>query len=86
MIFLENQLKICFYNKFIDVFLPLFTEGNNNKEVLKYAWLYILPWAPVSRNLRENEKFRETVFACSFGAQVKSFQQKNGKNLVTLSL
>ena len=31
MIFLENQLKICFYNKFIDVFLPLFTEGNNNK-------------------------------------------------------
>ena len=26
--------------------------------------------------LRENEKFRETVFACSYGAQVVTFKQK----------
>ena len=25
--------------------------------------------------LRENEKVRETVFACSYGAQVESFKQ-----------
>ena len=30
--------------------------------------------------LRENEKVRETVFACSYGAQVESFKQKkNGQ-------
>ena len=27
--------------------------------------------------LRENKKFRETVFVCSHGAQVESFKQKN---------
>ena len=32
--------------------------------------------------LRENEKFRETLFACSYGAQEK----KIDKNVVTLSL
>ena len=26
--------------------------------------------------LHENEKVRETVFACSYGAQVESFKQK----------
>ena len=38
--------------------------------------------------LRENEKVRETVFACSYGAQVEYFKQKKQmvKNLVTLSL
>ena len=29
--------------------------------------------------LRENEKVRETVFACSYGAQVESFKQKKGR-------
>ena len=29
--------------------------------------------------LRENEKVRETVFACSYGAQVEYFKQKNGQ-------
>ena len=27
--------------------------------------------------LRENEKVRDTVVACSYGAQVESFKQKN---------
>ena len=37
--------------------------------------------------LRENETFYETVFACSFGAQVESLKPKKMvKNLVTLSL
>ena len=37
--------------------------------------------------LRENEKFRETVFACSYGAQVVTFKPKKmDENLVTLSL
>ena len=27
--------------------------------------------------LRENEEFRESIFACSYGAQVEYFQQKN---------
>ena len=37
--------------------------------------------------LRENEKVRKTVFACSCGAPVKSFKHKNNvRNLVTLSL
>ena len=36
--------------------------------------------------LRENEKVRETVFACSYGAQVESVKQTEMvKNLVTLS-
>ena len=29
--------------------------------------------------LGENENFRETVFACSYGAQVESFKPKNGR-------
>ena len=29
--------------------------------------------------LRENEKVCETVFACSYGAQVESFKQKKGQ-------
>ena len=29
--------------------------------------------------LRENEKVRDTVVACSYGAQVESFKQKNGR-------
>ena len=29
--------------------------------------------------LRKNEKVRETVFACSYGAQVQSFKQNNGR-------
>ena len=37
--------------------------------------------------LRENEKVRETVYVCSFGAQNKSLKQKKStKNLVTLPL
>ena len=39
--------------------------------------------------LRENKKVRETVFACSYGAQVESFKQKNGqksRDTVPLSL
>ena len=37
--------------------------------------------------LGENENFRETVFACSYGAQVESFKPKKMfGNLVTLSL
>ena len=39
--------------------------------------------------LCENEKFRETVFACSYGAQVESSKQKNGqksRDTVPLSL
>ena len=38
--------------------------------------------------LRENETFRETVFACSYGAQVESIrkEKKMVENLVTLSL
>ena len=37
--------------------------------------------------LRENEKFRETVFACSYGAQVEYFKPKKlVENLLTLSL
>ena len=34
-------------------------------------------------DLRENEKVRETVFVCSYEAQIESFKQKN---LVILSL
>ena len=30
-------------------------------------------------HLRENKKLRETVFACSYGAQVEYFKQKNGQ-------
>ena len=34
-------------------------------------------WTHVFREyLRENEKFRETVFACSYEAQVEFFDQK----------
>ena len=29
--------------------------------------------------LSENETFPETVFACSFSAQIESFKQKNGQ-------
>ena len=29
--------------------------------------------------LRENKKVRDTVVACSYGAQVESFKQKNGR-------
>ena len=36
--------------------------------------------------LRENEKVRETVFVCSYGAQVESLKQKKVKNVMTLSL
>ena len=36
--------------------------------------------------LCKNEEVRETVFARSYGAQVESFKQKMGDNLVTLSL
>ena len=36
--------------------------------------------------LRENEKFRETVFACLYGAQVEFFEEKSVDNLVTLSI
>ena len=36
--------------------------------------------------LREKEKSRETVFACSYGAKFESFKQKMVKNLMTLSL
>ena len=37
--------------------------------------------------LRENEKVRETVFACSYGAQIEYFTPtKMVKNFVTLSL
>ena len=40
-----------------------------------------------NEHLRENEKVHKTVFACSYGAQVESIQQKiNVENLVTLSL
>ena len=28
-------------------------------------------------DLRKNEKVRETVFVCSYGGRVESFQQKN---------
>ena len=38
--------------------------------------------------LRENKKIFETIFACSYGALVEFFDQKNKsvENLVTLSL
>ena len=37
--------------------------------------------------LRENKKFRKTVFAHSYGAQAEAFKKtKKVKNLVTLSL
>ena len=36
--------------------------------------------------LRENETVCETIFACSYRAQVESFKQKMFENLVTLSL
>ena len=37
--------------------------------------------------LRESEKFRETIFAFSYGAKVESFKQKNGrKSLDTVPL
>ena len=37
--------------------------------------------------LRKNERFCETVFACSYGAQVESFKPKKMvENLVELSL
>ena len=31
--------------------------------------------------LRENEKFRETVFACSYGAQVKFVKPKKASKI-----
>ena len=34
----------------------------------------------IIKYLRENEKVRETIFACSYGAQVESFKQKIGQN------
>ena len=37
-------------------------------------------WTHVFREyLRENKKVRETVVACSYGAQVESFKQKDGQ-------
>ena len=36
--------------------------------------------------LCEKEKVCETVFACSYWAHVKFFEQKNCQNLMTLSL
>ena len=37
--------------------------------------------------LRENEKFRQTVFACSLGAEVELFDtQQMLENFVTVSL
>ena len=42
---------------------------------------------PCPRSLCNNEKFRTTVFVCSYGTQVESFSKhKMVKNLVTLSL
>ena len=35
--------------------------------------------------LHENEKVRDTVFACSYGAQIESFK-KNRRHLVTLTI
>ena len=32
-----------------------------------------------SEYLRENQKVRETDFACTYEAQVESFKQKNGR-------
>ena len=43
----------------------------------------------VIKYLCENQKVCETVFACSYSAQVKSFKQKNGRksrDTVSLSL
>ena len=52
---------------------PIWTEKND--------------FAHFREHLCENEKFRETVFACSYGAQVEFFYQKKSvKNLVTLSI
>ena len=34
----------------------------------------------------KSKNVHETVFVCSYGAQVESFKQKKVKNLVTLSL
>ena len=33
----------------------------------------------ISEYLSDNKNFRETVFDCSYGAQVESFKPKNGR-------
>ena len=52
--------------------------------VVDYMDMQFLNFA--NEYLRENETFRETVFACSYGAQVEFFEEKSVDNLVTLSL
>ena len=82
------------------VFGYVYTSNSNNLKIWKPPYLkknlgvrVVLDYADTGFSnfaieyLRENEKVRETVFACSYGAQVESFKQKKMvKNLVTLSL
>ena len=52
--------------------------------VVDYAVLLFLNFG--IEYLCENEKVRETIFACSFVVQVESLRKKMVQNLVTLSL
>ena len=72
-IFENIKLQFCYF------FVSFFTFSKVKKFHVceRSHWLR---WRNVFREyLRENENVRETVFACSYRAQVESFKQKKGQ-------